>query len=122
MSEKTLTEEEIINKACEQLADKFTSSEEFNNLKEAGEKIDKNEEARQLLQEYQSVMQSQQQMGGMAFGSGKAEKIKTKMEDNQIIKQYMVAEEEWSNLLEKFFEESSRELEFDILSALGGCC
>ncbi|SDM26564.1 hypothetical protein SAMN04488692_1241, partial [Halarsenatibacter silvermanii] len=50
------------------------------------------------------------------------EDIREKMEANELVQDYLKAENEWSQFVEEFFQQRNEELDFDITSALGGCC
>ena len=112
-----------VNQACQFLSEKLTNSEEYQNLMQTREKVENNKKASQLVEKYQEKMQQKQQMGGLDLGEGESlEDIRTKMEKNELVKEYIEAEEEWSQLLQEFFEQCSYELDFNFMSALGGCC
>ena len=116
-------DKEKVNQASKFLSEKLTESDEYQNLMQTREKVENDEKALQLIQDYQEKMQQRQQMGGLDLGDGESIKdIRARMEKNELVKEYIKAEEEWSQLLQDLFEQCSYELDFNFMSALGGCC
>ncbi|MGM0420056.1 MAG: YlbF family regulator [Bacillota bacterium] len=105
----------LIEKA-EELAEEIVDSSEFKEMKRAEKNITEDEEATELMQEFQSAQQRIQmaQMNGQEMGQDKQKEIQNlqaKMQSNPKIKNFIEAQQNFSKVMETVNQTISEAIE-----------
>ena len=95
-----------VQKKAEELAEAIKNSVEYNNLKEAKAKLDKDKEAAELLKKLQSKQQRVQRMRQSGQGLNEAmqndlKSLHSEMKNNKIVNTFMQCQEDFNKIMEE---------------------
>ncbi|MCU4718803.1 halo-CC-star protein HcsL [Halapricum hydrolyticum] len=112
-----------VNAALRAFVDAIEDCERYRTFREARERLDEDEDAQQLLQTYQQKQIQLQRGGHDPEIMAELREVKSEMDDNETISEYMQAEEELIDLLDRTDDVISDRIGEEFArSTGGGCC
>lgn len=112
---------EIKNKTKE-FAQGILESKKYRSFLSASKALAENDAASNLLEEFQSKQRDLQIKGNDSELMDELQKLQVKIENDETIKTFLIAQDELINLLRTTNEMISEKIGMPFTSSLGGCC
>ena len=112
-----------VNDALREFVDAIKDCEQYRTFREARQRLDEDEDAQQLLQTYQQKQIQLQRSGHDPEIMAELRDVKSEMDDNETISDYMQAEEALIAMLNRTNDVISERIDEEFArSTGGGCC